>query len=220
MAPGGKGRTFKGKTSAQDAHEAVRPVDMLADACRTSRNTSLPTSTDSTTSSGRRFVASQMAAATYHDTSVSLTCGPGLWKAKGERLLFPGFLAVMPRSADEEEAALPALHEGEVVTLQKLEKEQKFTQPAPRYTEASLVRELEERGIGRPSTYATIISTIEDREYVRLEDKHFVPTDLGKVVCSQLRDHFARLDGRGLYRRNGKQSRQSGRRRTWLGGSR
>ena len=110
----------------------------------------------------------------------------------------------MPRSAEEEEAALPALREGETVTLQKLEKEQKFTQPAPRYTEASLVRELEERGIGRPSTYATIISTIEDREYVRLEDKHFAPTDLGKVVCSQLRDPLRQAHGRGLHRRDGK----------------
>ena len=192
MAPGGKGRSFKGKTSAQDAHEAVRPVDITLTP-QDVKDFLTPDQYRLYNLIWCRFVASQMAAATYHDTSVTLTCGPGLWKAKGERLLFPGFLAVMPRSVDEEEAALPALREGEVVTLQKLEKEQKFTQPAPRYTEASLVRELEERGIGRPSTYATIISTIEDREYVRLEDKHFVPTDLGKVVCSQLRDHFARL---------------------------
>ena len=192
MAPGGKGRSFKGKTSAQDAHEAIRPVDVAL----------TPQDVKEFLSSDQyrlysliwcRFVASQMAAATYHDTSVTLTCGPGQWKSRGERLLFPGFLAVMPRSVDEEESALPPLREGEVVTLQKLDKEQKFTQPAPRYTEASLVRELEEKGIGRPSTYATIISTIQDREYVRLEDKHFIPTDLGNVVCSQLRDHFKRL---------------------------
>ena len=112
MAPGGKGRSFKGKTSAQDAHEAIRPVDI----------TLTPQDVKEFLSSDQyrlynliwcRFVASQMAAATYHDTAVSLTCGPGLWKAKGERLLFPGFLAVMPRSAEEEEAALPALHAAE-----------------------------------------------------------------------------------------------------------
>ena len=192
MAPGGKGRSFKGKTSAQDAHEAIRPVDI----------TLTPQDVKEFLSSDQyrlynliwcRFVASQMAAATYHDTSVSLTCGPGLWKAKGERLLFPGFLAVMPRSAEEEEAALPALREGETVTLQKLEKEQKFTQPAPRYTDASLVRALAARGIGRPSTYASIISTLQDRDYVTLEEKHFAPTDLGRVVCDRLREHFKTL---------------------------
>lgn len=192
LAPGGKGRAFRGKSTAQDAHEAIRPVDV--------RLTPQEVKEHLTPEQFRlygliwsRFVASQMAAAVFHDTAVTLNCGPGQWKAKGERLLFPGFLAVLPRSAEEEEDVLPPLQEGDVATLQKLDKEQKFTQPAPRYTEASLVRELEERGIGRPSTYAAIISTIEDREYVRLEDKHFVPTDLGRVVCSQLRDHFARL---------------------------
>ena len=192
MAPGGKGRSFRGKTSAQDAHEAIRPVDVTLTP-QDVKEFLTPDQYRLYNLIWCRFVASQMAAATYHDTAVTLTCGPGQWKSKGERLLFPGFLAAMPRSVDEEEDVLPPLREGEIVTLQKLEKEQKFTQPAPRYTEASLVRELEEKGIGRPSTYATIISTIQDREYVRLEDKHFIPTDLGKVVCSQLRDHFARL---------------------------
>ena len=108
MAPGGKGRSFKGKTTAQDAHEAIRPVDV----------TLTPQDVKEFLSSDQyrlynliwcRFVASQMAAATYHDTSVTLTCGPGQWKAKGERLLFPGFLAVMPRTSEEEESALPPL---------------------------------------------------------------------------------------------------------------
>ena len=192
LAPGGKGRSFKGKSTAQDAHEAIRPVDVQLTP-QDVKEYLTPEQFRLYNLIWCRFVASQMAAATFHDTTVILTCGPGQWKSKGERLLFSGFLAVMPRSSEEEDDVLPPLREGEVVTLQKLEKEQKFTQPAPRYTEASLVRELEERGIGRPSTYATIISTIEDREYVRLEDKHFVPTDLGKVVCSQLREHFARL---------------------------
>ena len=192
MAPGGKGRVFKGKTSAQDAHEAIRPVDVTLTP-QDVKEFLTPDQYRLYNLIWCRFVASQMAPARFHDTAVALTCGPGLWKAKGERQLFPGFLAIMPKGTEEEDCALPPLKEGEVVTLQKLEKEQKFTQPAPRYTEASLVRELEELGIGRPSTYATIISTIQEREYVRLEDKHFAPTDLGNVVCSQLRDHFAKL---------------------------
>ena len=192
MAPGGKGRVFKGKSGAQDAHEAIRPVDV--------RLTPQDVKEHLTPEQYRlysliwsRFVASQMAPAKFHDTTALINCGPAQWRAKGERLLFPGFLAAMPRSAEEEDDLLPPLKAGEAVKLEKLTKEQKFTQPAPRYTEASLVRELEERGIGRPSTYATIISTIQDREYVRLEDKHFAPTDLGNVVCSQLREHFPSL---------------------------
>jgi DNA topoisomerase-1 len=140
-----------------------------------------------------------MAPARFHDTTVLIACGPALWRAKGERLLFAGFLAAMPRPEDDgEEGQLPPMAKGENLNLQKLDKEQKFTQPPPRFTEASLVRELEERGIGRPSTYAAIISTIQDREYVRQEDKHFVPTDLGSVVCSQLREHFPRLMDTGF----------------------
>jgi DNA topoisomerase-1 len=192
IAPGGKGRVFKGKNTAQDAHEAIRPVDIHITP-QEIKDFLTPDQYKLYNLIWCRFIASQMAAACFHDTAITLICGPGQWKSKGERLLFPGYLSAMPRSTEEEEDVLPVLHEGEVVTLQALEKEQKFTQPAPRYTEASLVRELEELGIGRPSTYATIISTIQDREYVRLEDKHFMPTDLGNVVCSQLREHFVRL---------------------------
>ncbi len=192
LAPGGKGRSFRRKSTAQDAHEAIRPVDVQLTPQKVKEYLT-PDQFRLYSLIWNRFVASQMAAATFHDTLVTLSCGPGLWKAKGEHLLFPGFLAAWPRTAEEMEAALPPLREGEELTLEELKKEQKFTQPAPRYTEASLIRELEEQGIGRPSTYASIISTIEEREYVRLEDKHFVPTDLGRVVCSQLRDNFARL---------------------------
>ncbi|MBQ3891870.1 MAG: type I DNA topoisomerase [Mailhella sp.] len=192
LAHGKAGRSFRGKDSAQDAHEAVRPVDV-----RLTPQDVKPYLTQEQFRLydliWRRFLASQMASAAFFDTLATLSCGPGLWKAKGERLLFPGWLAVMAKGADEEEKELPPMEQGDLATLVKLEKEQKFTQPPARYTEASLVRELEELGIGRPSTYATIISTIQDREYVRLEDKHFVPTDLGNVVCSQLRSHFAKL---------------------------
>ena len=183
---------FKGKAGAQDAHEAIRPVDVTLTP-EEIREFLTPEQFRLYGLIWSRFVASQMAAARFHDTVALITCGPAQWRARGERLLFPGWLAALPRPADEEEDALPPLRQGEELKLLKLTREQKFTQPAPRYTEASLVKELEERGIGRPSTYATIISTIQDREYVRLEDKRFVPTDLGNVVCAQLRDHFPSL---------------------------
>ena len=134
-----------------------------------------------------------MAGARFHDTTVTVACGRTQWKARGERMLFPGFLAVLPRGKDEGDAELPPLAAGQTLQLEKLDKEQKFTQPPARYSEASLVRELEELGIGRPSTYASIISTLQDREYVSLQDRHFIPTDLGRVVCEQLVQHFPRL---------------------------
>ncbi len=107
-------------------------------------------------------------------------------------MLFPGFLAVMPRGKDEEGVELPALTKGETLKLNSLTKEQKFTQPSPRFTEASLVRELEELGIGRPSTYASIISTLQDRDYVTLEEKHFAPRT-GPRGVDRLREHFKTL---------------------------
>ncbi len=192
MAPGGKGRVFKGKAGAQDAHEAIRPVALTLTPDQV-KPFLTPEQYQLYRLIWSRFVASQMAPAAFHDTTVTVENGSVLWRAKGERLLFPGFLVVLPRSKEEEVAALPPLATGETLTLDALSKEQKFTQPAPRFTEASLVRELEEQGIGRPSTYAAIISTLQDREYVKLEDKHFVPTDLGRVVCDHLRTHFKTL---------------------------
>ncbi|WP_297217354.1 type I DNA topoisomerase [uncultured Desulfovibrio sp.] len=187
-----KSRVYKAKSGAQDAHEAIRPVDV--NITPDSLKGHLPPDQYNLYRLiWSRFVASQMAGARFHDTTASISCGPSQWKAKGERLLFPGFLAVMPRSKDEGDAELPPLAAGQTLTLDKLEKEQKFTQPPARYSEASLVRELEERGIGRPSTYASIISTLQDREYVSLQDRHFVPTDLGRIVCKQLVEHFGRL---------------------------
>lgn len=197
FSAGAKGKTFKSKGGAQDAHEAVRPVDVLV----------LPEQIKAALTPEQyrlynliwsRFVASQMADARFHDTSVSISCEnkaekfSSQWKTKGTRLLFPGFLKVFA-SNDDKDNVLPLLQKGQVLSLQQLIKEQKFTQPSPRYSESSLVKELEEQGIGRPSTYASIISTIQDREYVRLDEKHFSPTDLGKIVCSQLRDHFPKL---------------------------
>jgi DNA topoisomerase-1 len=201
-----KPRQYKSKGGAQDAHEAVRPVDVrLAPDSLKSRLA--PEQYQLYRLIWSRFVASQMASARFHDTTALIDCGPSQWRARGERLLFPGWLAAYPQAgkkdadrdadsdADNEQAAvdLPELNKGDVLTLNKLDKEQKFTQPPPRYSEASLIKELEERGIGRPSTYAGIISTLLERDYARMEEKQLAPTDLGAVVCEQLRTHFTRL---------------------------
>lgn len=185
-----KPRFFKTKGSAQDAHEAIRPVDVNVTP-DSIKHLLPPDQYQLYRLIWSRFVASQMAAARFHDTTVTITCGPAEWRAKGERILFAGFLTVMPQREDTTE--LPPLEAGEELFPISVEKEQKFTQPPARYTEASLVRDLEERGIGRPSTYAAIISTLIDRDYTHLVDKHFIPTDLGSVVCDLLARHFTTL---------------------------
>ncbi|MDR0239848.1 MAG: topoisomerase DNA-binding C4 zinc finger domain-containing protein, partial [Deltaproteobacteria bacterium] len=198
-----KPRYYKARGGAQDAHEAIRPVDvrLTPDALK---NQLSPEQYQLYRLIWSRFVASQMASARFHDTTVFIDCGPSQWRARGERLLFPGWLAAWPQAqkkdrpdpdADNEQDAveLPELKKGEVLDLKKLDKEQKFTQAPPRYTEATLVKELEEQGIGRPSTYANIISTLLERDYARMEEKQLTPTALGEVVCEQLRVHFARL---------------------------
>ena len=185
-----KTRFFKSKASAQDAHEAIRPVD-AAITPEEVKDMLPPEQYQLYKLIWTRFMASQMAAARYHDTTVTIANGPVEWRCKGERVLFPGFMVLAP--AREETVKLPELKPGDSLKLVKLDKEQKFTQPPPRYNEASLVRELEEKGIGRPSTYATIITTLLDREYALQQDKNFVPTDLGSVVCDQLVKHFPTL---------------------------
>jgi DNA topoisomerase-1 len=196
-----KPRAYKTKGSAQDAHEAIRPVDpaltpeelkplLPADQYRIYALI------------WQRFTASQMADAEFWDTTVTVRADKTLWRAKGERLLFPGFLAAQgkakaaePTDSDAEAvvADLPKLVPGQTLEAREIKKEQKFTSPPPRYSEASLVKELEELGIGRPSTYAAIISTIQDREYVRLEEKRFAPSELGVTVSDQLCEHFPEL---------------------------
>ncbi len=192
LANKGKGNVFKSKGSAQDAHEAIRPVDVFI----------TPDSVKSDLSPDQykvykliweRFVASQMSAAKFHDTNVYIECGSTQWKSKGERILFAGFLSITTKSASDDDELLPLLAEKEELLCKEMTKEQKFTQPPSRYTESSLVKELEEQGIGRPSTYASIITTLQDRDYVRLEDKSFIPTDLGNVVVTQLNDNFPKL---------------------------
>lgn len=186
-----KPRQFKTKGSAQDAHEAIRPVDVNVTPDSV-KHLLPPDQFQLYRLVWSRFVASQMSAARFDDTTVTIACGPAEWRAKGERMLFAGFLAAMPQK-EEGDAELPPLEKGETLHPVSVEKEQKFTQPPARYSEASLVRELEERGIGRPSTYASIISTLIDRDYARLEEKHFVPTDLGATVCDLLAQHFVTL---------------------------
>lgn len=185
-----KPRQYRKKADAQDAHEAIRPVDVNLHPEKI-REYLLPEQFNVYRLIWQRFVASQMAPARFHDTVALIGTGSGLWRARGEELLFPGFLAAMPKQEDD--TILPPLEKGQILKLLKLEKEQKFTQPPPRYTDATLVKELEEQGIGRPSTYAAIISTLLDREYVQIEDKKLAPTDLGRVVCQQLVEHFSRL---------------------------
>jgi DNA topoisomerase I len=140
-------------------------------------------------------VASQMASAVMDTLAVDITAGPYLFRATGSRVKFPGFLRVYleGRDTDEEETPegwLPDLTAGEALRLLGLDPLQHFTQPPPRYTEATLVRALEERGIGRPSTYAPIIETIKHRGYVELEDRRLYATDLGILVNALLVEHF------------------------------
>ena len=188
-APGGK-RVFRSKGGAQDAHEAIRPVDVAITPDEI-RSLLTPEQYQLYKLIWTRFVASQMAPARFHDTTVSIENGPAEWRVKGERILFPGYLKVF--AAKDEALLLPQLAKGDELILEKLAKEQKFTQPPARFNEASIVKELEDKGIGRPSTYASIISTLIDREYAVLQDKAFVPTDLGTIVCELLKEHFKRL---------------------------
>ena len=187
-----KARHFRSKAGAQDAHEAIRPVDVTlapADVKALLPKDLFPLYK----LIWERFVASQMSEARFWDTAADIAAGPGLFKAKGQRLIFPGYLKVYGQEAGDEAKSLPPLSKDQVLKLLELKKEQKFTQPPPRYTEASLVRELEEKGIGRPSTYAAIISTLLDRDYARLEDKHFVPSELGETVSDLLAEHFVKI---------------------------
>ena len=185
----GEERVYKAKASAQDAHEAIRPVDvsLVPDMVR-------PSLTAEQYNLYKliwcRFGASQMAQAVYRDTTITAECGETQWQTKGQCQVFDGWQKVLPGEKDN---LLPELEAGESLAVHAIEKEQKFTQPPARYSEASLVRTLEELGIGRPSTYATIISTLEDRGYVEKREKAFVPTELGRVVCRQLLENFAKL---------------------------
>jgi DNA topoisomerase-1 len=182
--------------NAQEAHEAIRPTSIA----RTPESV-FPYLTDEQRKLyemiWKRAIASQMTAAKFDTVAVDFVVGGqgNVFRATGQTMIFPGFYAVYHEGIDdaveEEDKRLPAFEAGDDVKIEKLYGEQHFTQPPPRYSEASLVKALEQYGIGRPSTYASIISTLQNREYVVLDKKRFTPTDVGRVVNKFLTEHFA-----------------------------
>ena len=187
-------RSFKTKAGAQDAHEAIRPTDVTL--------TPELVRKDLTQEQYRlyriiwgRFTACQMANAVYDNLAIEVESSGYLFKANASTLKFAGYTAVYEEATDDEqkqaENLLPDLLEGEALLLDKTVPEQQFTQPPARYTEATLIRAMEEKGIGRPSTYAPTISTITGHDYVMKEGKYLKPTPLGEVVTSLMKDHFS-----------------------------
>ena len=190
-----KPRTFRSKSNAQDGHEAIRPtmIDLA------------PAKIKESLSSDQyklyklvweRFIASQMAACVQDTVSTDITAGEHLFKASGFSVRFDGYTPLYTEAADngeEQETNLPRLEEGEHLTLKELKPNQHFTQPPPRYTEATLIRELEENGIGRPSTYAPTLSTILQRGYVEREGKALKPTIVGETVTRLMKEQFGKI---------------------------
>ncbi len=189
----GEPNVFRGRANAQDAHEAIRPTSV----------TRTPESIRSSLSRDQfllyrliynRFIASQMKPAVYENMTAEITGGPVTLRYYGEHKVFAGFTAVYEEGSDEAaeipDAKMPKLKPGMKVTLDEISAEQHFTQPPSRYTEASLVRAMEEKGIGRPSTYAPTISTIISRGYVMREKKRLYPTELGRMVNTMMEDYF------------------------------
>ena len=185
-------RRYSSKEGAQEAHEAIRPSDVHV--LQTSLNGMERDAERLYELIWRQFVACQMPDAEYTSTVVTVTAGDFQLNARGRIVKFDGYTRVqVPAGRKGEDAVLPDMKEGEALTLDKLDPAQHFTKPAPRYGEASLVRELEKRGIGRPSTYASIISTIQDRGYVRLENKRFYAEKMGEIVTDRLQKSFTEL---------------------------
>ena len=189
-----KPRVFKTKASAQDAHEAIRPTDVTL--------TPELVRKDLTQEQYRlyriiwgRFTACQMANAVYDNVAVDLESAGYLFKASNSALKFPGYTAVYEEATDEEQKSndslLPELKEGDSLILDRTVPEQQFTQPPARYTEATLIRAMEEKGIGRPSTYAPTITTITAHDYVLKEGKYLKPTPLGEIVTGLMKEHFS-----------------------------
>src|SRR5258706_15785486 len=183
----GSGRTGKAKATTQDAHEAIRPTDVTLTP-QVVKSHLTPEQFKLYNLIWRRFVASFMTPAVFDTVRVDILAAQYVFRANGSNLKFPGFYAVWPR--EEDEKLLPTLTAQELLDFHGLKPEQHFTQPPPRYTEASLIKELEEQGIGRPSTYVPIISTIQDRGYVDQEQRRFVPTWLGETVNEVMNKHF------------------------------
>jgi len=190
-----KPNVYKTKSKgAQEAHEAIRPSSVL----RTPEDVKEYLSNDEFKLYDliwRRFVASQMTDALYDTVGVDIAAADCIFRATGRTLKFSGFLEVyaVAEDEDEKELTLPPLSVKEELDLLKIIPEQHFTEPPPRFNEASLIKALEEHGIGRPSTYAPIIHTILDRSYVRLQERRFYPTNLGKLVNDVLKKHFKEI---------------------------
>lgn len=184
-----KTKTPKGKI--QDAHEAIRPTDIEKDPEKIKQYLSLD-QYKLYKLIWERFLASQMSDVQYDVTTVDISAGDYLFKATGSVLKFPGFTKIYQVEEEEGEGKekLPSLFEGQSLKLLKLEPKQHFTEPPPRYTEATLIKALEEKGIGRPSTYAPILDTIVKRGYVEKEKKQLKPTELGRIVVDLLKEHF------------------------------
>jgi DNA topoisomerase-1 len=183
---------YKGRANAQDAHEAIRPTGVEHEPAAIK---------DRLTGEQfrlykliyERFIACQMSDASFATTQATLDCAGATFRANGIRTIFDGFTAIYTEGRDdvqEKETALPELAQGENCKAEKIDHEQKFTQPPPRYTEATLVKALEEKGIGRPSTYSPTISTIVERGYIAREKKQLVPTELGFVVNRFMMENF------------------------------
>lgn len=186
---------YKSRKDAQEAHEAIRPTSAFRDPEKI-KGYLTKDQLNLYRLIWNRFVASQMSPAIFDQSTADIKAGKFLFRATGSTLKFPGFTALYTEGRDEEieeERPIPELKIGEVLNLIKLEPKQHFTQPPPRYTEATLVKELEEKGIGRPSTYATILSTIQEREYVKKVDGRFEPTELGLLVNDLLVENFPDL---------------------------
>ncbi|GLV59639.1 DNA topoisomerase 1 [Dictyobacter sp. S3.2.2.5] len=183
----GQGRIGKSKATTQDAHEAIRPTDVSL----TPQIVKSHLSADQFKLYNlvwRRFVASFMTPAVFDTVRADIVARQYVFRASGSNLKFPGFYAVWSR--EEDEKLLPVMKVNEELTCYGLKPDQHFTQPPPRYSEASLIKELEELGIGRPSTYVPIISTIQDRGYVDQEQRRFVPTWLGETINEVMNKHF------------------------------
>lgn len=198
--------SYKTSSRAQDAHEAIRPTLMEWTPERVGKalvdNPEGPELTKLYNLIWQRFVASQMVQAVYDSTTVDLQRGRAVLRANGQIMKFPGYTKVYEvaetddakaEAAESADRLLPEVSVGDVVTLEEVRPEQHFTQPPPRFSEASLVKELEERGIGRPSTYASIMSTIVDRGYVEKREARFFPTELGVLVNGLLVDSFPQI---------------------------
>ena len=192
----GQPHRYKPKSGAQDAHEAIRPSNVAL----------YPEMVEHDLTKEQyklykliwcRFVASQMANALYDVIAIEAACGRHVFRATHQSMKFAGFTAIYEEGRDDEQekldSPLPDLSEGEALKADGYDKQQHFTQPPARYTEASLVRAMEEKGVGRPSTYAAIIATIQDREYVVKTDKKLSPTKLGEVVNGLMMDRFPNI---------------------------